>query len=77
MTCGCRKWEVIGIPCAHVHSAITFHGHKPEDYVYYTIKMYKKAYTPTIYPMPSEEQWAKTRHDGLDPPRTRVTLGRP
>ncbi|XP_062155259.1 uncharacterized protein LOC133863331 [Alnus glutinosa] len=56
-TCGCRKWEVTGIPCAHAHSAITFHGHKPEDYVdpCYSIEMYKKAYAPIIYPMPSEE----------------------
>jgi hypothetical protein len=61
MTCGCRKWEVIGIPCAHVHSAITFHGHKPEDYVYYTIEMYKKAYAPIIYPVPTEEQWMQAR----------------
>jgi hypothetical protein len=47
-TCGYRKWEVIGIPCAHAHFAITFHGHKLEDYVYYTIEMYKKTYAPNI-----------------------------
>lgn len=46
-----------GIPCAHAHSAITFHGHHPEDYVdpCYTIETYKKAYAPLIYPMPSDE----------------------
>jgi hypothetical protein len=78
-TCGCRQWEVTGIPCAHAHSAITFHGHKPEDYVdsCYSIEMYKKAYAPIIYPMPSEEQWVKTAHDVLDPPRSRKMPGRP
>jgi len=68
-----------GIPCAQTHSAITFHGHHPEDYVdpCYSIEMYKKAYAPLIYPMPSEEQWIQTGHDVLDPPRSRMMLDRP
>jgi len=55
--CGCKKWQMTRIPCAHAHSAITFHGHHPEDYVdpCYSIEMYRKAYAPLIYPMPSEE----------------------
>jgi len=66
-------------PICTSHSAITFHGHKPEDYVdlCYSIEMYKKAYAPIIYPMPSEEQWVKTAHDVLDPLRSRSMLGRP
>jgi len=66
-------------PICTSHSAITFHGHKPEDYVdlCYSIEMYKKAYAPIIYPMPSEEQWVKTAHDVLDPPRSRSMPGRP
>jgi len=77
-TCGCKKWEVTRIPCAHAHSAITFHGHKPEDYVdpCFSIEMYKNAYAPIRYPMPSEEQWVKTVHDVLDPPRSRLMPGR-
>jgi hypothetical protein len=39
--------------------------------------MYKKAYTPIIYSMPSEEQQIKTSHDRLEPPTYRVTPGRP
>jgi hypothetical protein len=77
--CGCRKWKMTGIPCAHAHSAITFHGHHPEDYVdpCYSIEMYKKAYAPLIYPMPSEEQSIRTGHDILDPPRPRVVPDKP
>jgi hypothetical protein len=77
--CGCRRWQMIGIPCAHAHSAITFHGHHPEDYVdpRYTIETHKKAYAPLIYPMPSDEQWIRTEHDVLDPPRSRLMPGRP
>ncbi|GLT53725.1 hypothetical protein SLA2020_269780 [Shorea laevis] len=68
-TCGCRKWEVTGIPCSHAFSAILYDGGDPEDYVdkCYTLEMYKKAYDPIIYPMPSEEQWIRTKHDKLEP----------
>jgi hypothetical protein len=78
-TCGYRKWEMTRIPCAYAHSAVTFHGHKLEDYVdhYYSIEMYKKAYAPMIYPVPSEEQWIRTNHGVLEPPRSKVTPGRP
>ena len=38
--------------------------------------MYKKAYALIIYPMPNEEQWIKTIHDKLEPPRGRIALGR-
>jgi hypothetical protein len=40
-TCGCRKWEMTGIPCAYAHFAITFHGHKLEDYVDHCYSMRK------------------------------------
>jgi hypothetical protein len=78
-TYGCRKWEITGIPCAHAHSAITFHGHKPKDYVdhFYSIEMYNEAYAPMIYPVPNEEQWILTNHGVLEPLRSRVTPSRP
>jgi len=78
-TCGCRQWEMTGIPCAHAVSTILFDCRDPEDYVheYYSLEMYKKAYAPLIYPMPSEEQWVHAvGHDILEPPRQRVATGR-
>jgi hypothetical protein len=30
-----------------------------------------------IYPVPSEEQWIRTNHGVLEPPRSKVTPGRP
>ena len=50
-----------------------------EDYVdeCFTIEVYKKAYALIIYLMPSEEQWVKTIHDKLKPPRGRIAPGRP
>jgi hypothetical protein len=55
--CGCRQWEITGIPCPHAVVAILYDCRDPEDYVdkYFTIKVYNKAYAPIIYPMPSEE----------------------
>ncbi|XP_059446413.1 uncharacterized protein LOC132177958 [Corylus avellana] len=32
-TCGCRKWDVTGIPCSHAISAILYHGGNPIDYL--------------------------------------------
>jgi hypothetical protein len=77
--CGCRKWEITGIPCPHAVAAILYDCGDPEDYVdeCFTIEVYKKAYAPVIYPMPSEEQWVKTTHDKLEPPRGRIAPGRP
>jgi hypothetical protein len=65
--CGCRQWEIIGIPCPHAVAAILYDYGDPKDYMdkCFTIKVYKKAYAPIIYPMPSEEQWIKISHDKL------------
>ncbi|XP_059454848.1 uncharacterized protein LOC132185016 [Corylus avellana] len=77
--CGCRQWELTGIPCLHAVAAILYDCGDPEDYVdeCFTIAVYKKAYAPVIYLMPSEEQWIKTSHDKLEPPIGRVAPGRP
>jgi hypothetical protein len=68
------------ISCVHAVCAILFDYGEPEDYVheYYSLEMYKKAYAPLIYPMPSEEQWVRAvGHDILEPPRLKVAPGRP
>jgi hypothetical protein len=77
--CGCRKWENTRIPYPHAVAIILYDCGDPEDYVdeCFTIEVYKKAYTLVNYPMPSEEQWVKTSHDKLEPPRGRIALGRP
>jgi hypothetical protein len=44
--CGCRKWDVTGIPCSHPISAILYHGGNPIDYLsdYYSREKYLKTY---------------------------------
>uniref|UniRef100_A0A2N9GEU7 SWIM-type domain-containing protein n=1 Tax=Fagus sylvatica TaxID=28930 RepID=A0A2N9GEU7_FAGSY len=43
-TCGCKKWDITGIPCHHAISAILHEGSKIEDYVdhCYTIEKPKR-----------------------------------
>uniref|UniRef100_A0A2N9HBF3 SWIM-type domain-containing protein n=1 Tax=Fagus sylvatica TaxID=28930 RepID=A0A2N9HBF3_FAGSY len=78
-TCGCKKWDITGIPCHHAISAILHEGSKIEDYVdhCYTIEKYKKSYEPIIHPVPSMEQWTQTQYDPVDPPLERCHPGRP
>jgi hypothetical protein len=78
-TCGCRQWDMTGIPCAHAVSAIWYFNANPEDYVdeWYTIEMYKKAYDEIVYPMPGEAQWVRTSGEHVDPPLNRIQPGRP
>lgn len=78
-TCGCRQWDVTGIPCAHAISAIWYDNANPEDYVddAYTVEMYKKAYDEIVYPMPGEDHWIKTNYEKIDPPLYRIQPGRP
>jgi len=78
-SCGCRQWDMIGIPCPHAISAILYHFAKPEQYLhrYYSVESYKKAYDPMIYLVPSEDQWVRTGQDELDPPTVRPTPGKP
>jgi hypothetical protein len=78
-TCGCRQWDMTGIPCAHAICAIWKDSAEPVDYVsdWYTVDMLKKAYEHVVYPMPSEEQWTKTNDVHVGPPVVRIQPGRP
>uniref|UniRef100_A0A2N9ILE3 SWIM-type domain-containing protein n=1 Tax=Fagus sylvatica TaxID=28930 RepID=A0A2N9ILE3_FAGSY len=78
-SCGCKKWDITGIPCHHAISAILYQRGKIEDYVdlCYTIEKYKKSYKPIIHPVPSMKQWTRTQYDPIDPPLERCHPGRP
>jgi hypothetical protein len=68
-TCGCRKWDVSGIPCNHAISAIYKSKQHPEDFVHDFFKkpMYLAAYNPAIYPMPGVDSWTRTKTPDIDP----------
>ena len=78
MTCGCKKWDLCGIPCQHAISCLNRLGYSVEDYVdkVYTTNNYKKAYSGIIYPMNGHMIWEKS---GLvmKPPTVEKQPGRP
>jgi hypothetical protein len=78
-TCGCRKWDVTGIPCAHAISAILHQGRDPVEELseYYGKRMYLAAYDHVIFPVPSAEQWPRGSQPNIEPPKTRAAPGRP
>ena len=77
-TCGCRRWDMTGIPCSHAISAIYKSYQHPEDFVHDFFKkdMYKEAYAPVIQPVPGQDQWTKTDTADIDPPVFSASLGR-
>ena len=78
-TCSCRIWDITGIPCAHVVSAIYAQREVPENYVshYYKKETFLATYGVMINPMPSADEWPQTDFDPILPPDTRVQVGRP
>ena len=77
-TCGCRKWDLSGIPCNHAISAINKAKRFPEDFVskFFKKPYYLAAYEPMIYPVPGEHDWTKTPGPDIEPPAFKVKKGR-
>ncbi|KAK2648093.1 hypothetical protein Ddye_015582 [Dipteronia dyeriana] len=50
-TCGCNKWQLIGIPCVHGMAALLSTNHNPMDFIHIRYKKegFLWAYTPVIY----------------------------
>ena len=76
--CGCRKWDLSGIPCNHAISAINKAKRFPEDYVcnFFKKPFYLAAYEPMIYPVPGEHDWTRTSGPDIEPPKFHVKKGR-
>ena len=69
--CGCKKWDISGIPCNHGCSAIYRSKQLPEDHVniFFKKAMYLESYKPIIYPVPGPDCWVKTATPDIDPPQ--------
>ncbi|CAL8084610.1 unnamed protein product [Prunus armeniaca] len=79
-TCSCRKWDLLGIPCANRIAVIHYKGGKAlDDYVnsYYSKDSYMALYNNLIIPINGSQLWEKTNQTAIKPPAYTRQLGRP
>ncbi|KAL7200652.1 hypothetical protein ACSBR1_032553 [Camellia fascicularis] len=77
--CGCKDWDLTGIPCKHAVSCIYLTREKPEAYVhnYFSKETYLMTYSFMINPVPGEHDWIETGYDAIAPPYYRKPAERP
>ncbi|KAG6507676.1 hypothetical protein ZIOFF_033027 [Zingiber officinale] len=78
-TCGCRKWDLSGIPCNHALSAILAQRLDYFDYVHkcYSLATYKQVYSPIVMPLNGRSEWQPTGVIPVLPPNFGRLVGRP
>ncbi|XP_058181211.1 uncharacterized protein LOC131299645 [Rhododendron vialii] len=78
-TCGCRQWDLTGIPCKHACAAIGLNKQKVEDYVHhcYSRDTYLGVYHHMIQPIPGKHDWVKSNQEEIRPPFMRRPSGKP
>ena len=75
-TCGCKSWEISGMPCKHAAACINkIHG-KVDQFcdAYYSKDMYTTAYSNMITPLPDLALLEETE---VFPPKLKRLPGRP
>ena len=78
-SCGCKRWDLTGIPCAHAICCIMRDRRNIDDFVdvCYTKETYLKAYNFIIKAMPGEQEWEISTQKPPLPPMFIVQPGRP
>lgn len=78
-TCGCRRWDLSGIPCKHALCAISYEGHDYYKYTHncYTVDNYKTVYGQVIFPINGRHEWRKSDLIPMLPPNFGRPAGRP
>lgn len=78
-TCGCRKWELSGIPCVHAVCGYNHLYMDPMDYVHdcYKVTTYLSCYGNGLGPINGREMWPTTDHPVILPPDVKKRAGRP
>lgn len=69
-TCGCRKWQMVGIPCVHAACVIIGKKEKVEAYAneYYTTKKWRETYKDGIKPVQGMMLWPRLNRLAVLPP---------
>ncbi|XP_042032342.1 uncharacterized protein LOC121779059 [Salvia splendens] len=76
--CGCRKWDLTGIPCLHACAAIHFLKHNVDDYVhdYFSLSKYKLAYGYGLPALNGEKLWPQAEGYPVVPPPVKKLPGK-
>lgn len=82
MSCDCKVWNHIGIPCKHAAVVLIDKRHRLEDYCDNMLSkdMYLKSYAQIINPIPHESFWPEFAPGEITeclPPKMRRRIGRP
>ncbi|XP_042018903.1 uncharacterized protein LOC121766704 [Salvia splendens] len=77
--CGCKKWDLTGIPCIHACAAIHFLKQTVDDYVheYYSLSKYTSAYGYGLPALNGEKLWPQAEGYPVVPPPVKKMPGRP
>ncbi|XP_075112334.1 uncharacterized protein LOC107818749 [Nicotiana tabacum] len=77
--CSCRFWELKGIPCPHVITAMHFKRLDPSEHIvhWYRKETYMKAYSHFIQPVPNMIIWPESSNPKVLPPPIQNMPGRP
>ena len=77
--CGCRKWEITGIPCIHACAVINYLKQDVDEYVheYFSLSKYKVAYGYGLPALNGEKLWPIGEGYPVIPPPVRSMPGRP
>nr|KAJ0199702.1 hypothetical protein LSAT_V11C600310170 [Lactuca sativa] len=76
-TCGCRAWQLSGIPCVHAIAAILYLNGNVEDYVavWFKTSMFGSCYRYPVKPINGANMWPDVLFDPILPPRPTVREG--
>ena len=77
--CNCRKWDKIGIPCAHAISCIFFNRQDAGQYMHrcFHVSTYKGCYESIIALINGQNMWRHSDVQLVQPPIKRKPPRRP
>lgn len=80
LSCTCRRYDQLGLPCLHAISAIKQGKMSPYDFSedWFTVDRYRETYKDSINPTVDESQWSVRCDDVIvSPPDVLIQPGRP